>query len=250
MATRTIAAQEWLFREGDDATHCYILQSGKVQLTRSTGQGNEVIATMNPGECFGEIAVLENLAHYGSGAVAVEASVVESVTLEEFHALINQSPPVLMPLLDMAFEQLKRVSLRATTANTVQARLDNISKVAVRAADAVLSQSIPQEIPVNLNRLPFKIGGYPEGGEIANSDNNLNLPCRANPLAISRQHCQIDIVGEQLMVVDLGSRFNTVVNGTVIGRGRGIYKAALAPGANTVVLGGTDLPYTLTIDVA
>jgi hypothetical protein len=250
MATRNLAAQEWIFREGEEANHCYIVQSGKVQLTRNTGQGNGVIATINAGECFGEIAVLENLAHYGCSAVAAEPTVVESLTLDEFHKLIEQSPPILLPLFEMAFEQLKRVSLRAATATTAQVRLDNISKVSLRAADAVLSQAIPQEIPINLNRLPFKIGGYPEGGEIANSDNNLNIPCRANPLAISRQHCQIDIVGEHLMVMDLGSRFNTVVNGTVLGRGRGIYKAPLAPGANTVVLGGTDLPYTITIDVA
>jgi hypothetical protein len=52
---------------------------------------------------------------------------------------------------------------------------------------------------------------------------------------------------KNVVVTDLGSRFCTTVNGTVIGRGRGNYSMPLKKGANEVTLGAATGPYRLTV---
>jgi hypothetical protein len=45
------------------------------------------------------------------------------------------------------------------------------------------------------------------------------------------------------MLTDLGSRFCTTVNGTIVGRGHGSYSIGLKKGENTLVLGMGSSPY-------
>jgi len=72
---REAAAGEVLFREGEGAECCYLLESGEVALRRVSRRGEEVeIARIVPGEWFGEV-VLFAARDYPARAVAVRDSV-------------------------------------------------------------------------------------------------------------------------------------------------------------------------------
>jgi adenylate cyclase len=62
------------------------------------------------------------------------------------------------------------------------------------------------------------------------ADNDIALPDKL----LSRLHAEIDVVGTQIQIVDLGSRNGTLVNGTRIRR------ATLAPG-DVITIGGVDM---------
>jgi hypothetical protein len=106
-------------------------------------------------------------------------------------------------------------------------------------------------IEVAVTRLPFRIGGYPEGGEASRRDQvHLSIAAHDNPLRVSRQHCEITVENKALVVSDLGSRLCTKVNGMTIGRGRGAYMAPLKKGENEIILGASDSPYRVTVTCA
>ncbi|MFB1483016.1 cyclic nucleotide-binding domain-containing protein [Corallococcus sp. RDP092CA] len=59
--SRSHAAGDFLFREGDTGQEMFILTNGKVRISKSVpGIGEEALAILEPGQYFGEMAVIED----------------------------------------------------------------------------------------------------------------------------------------------------------------------------------------------
>ncbi|WP_223643874.1 cyclic nucleotide-binding domain-containing protein [Corallococcus sp. EGB] len=59
--SRSHAAGDFLFREGDTGQEMFILTTGKVRISKSVpGIGEEALAILEPGQYFGEMAVIED----------------------------------------------------------------------------------------------------------------------------------------------------------------------------------------------
>src|SRR3972149_5896496 len=66
----TAAKDEMIFCEGDVGNQFYAIRSGKVNIRKE--HSGRILATLGPGEVFGEIAVLDN---HPRSASAIAASV-------------------------------------------------------------------------------------------------------------------------------------------------------------------------------
>jgi CRP/FNR family cyclic AMP-dependent transcriptional regulator len=54
-----VAAGAWFFREGDQATGLFVLEQGRVVISRQW-QGHEFeLSQLGPGDCFGEMALMD-----------------------------------------------------------------------------------------------------------------------------------------------------------------------------------------------
>lgn len=59
--SRSHAAGDFLFREGDSGQEMFILTTGKVRISKSVpGIGEEALAILEAGQYFGEMAVIED----------------------------------------------------------------------------------------------------------------------------------------------------------------------------------------------
>lgn len=247
MGEKKVEAGEYLYREGDAADGAYTVVSGKVELLDITSSGEVRAGVADPGQIFGEVAVFDTQSVRPQSARAIEASVLTHLSAEEFQAQFAQCPAPIQPFLQIAFEKMKAVKVKSKQSFADAVNESDITTITIAPASEALKAAIkPIEIPVA--RLPFRIGGYPEGGEISRKDQvHLSIASQDAPLRVSRQHCEIVVENNTVVVVDLGSRFNTRVNGTIIGRGRGTYTAPLKKGANDVILGAADGPYKFTV---
>jgi len=54
-----VPAKEYFFREGAEATSFTVLESGRVEILRALGGEQVRIAELGPGDCFGEMALIE-----------------------------------------------------------------------------------------------------------------------------------------------------------------------------------------------
>jgi CRP-like cAMP-binding protein len=97
-----------LFRQGDADGAAYILKSGAIGLYRES-QGRRVpIATVRPGEMFGELAVSDGSPRRAT-AVAVEDCAVLKIPADVLAAKRAAADPFLQSLLRIFADNLRRV---------------------------------------------------------------------------------------------------------------------------------------------
>lgn len=79
---------EIIFREGAPGDAWYALYSGEVEVLKHSDSGEKTIKTLDPGSCFGEIAVLDGLPRSAT-IRATKDTVVLLVPLDKFKELID-----------------------------------------------------------------------------------------------------------------------------------------------------------------
>lgn len=100
---------EVVFWEGDHANHFYIILEGVIEIRRQKPDGNPmVLAALRPGEFFGEMSLLNNLARTGT-AVAKEKSKVLVLTQEQLLAVIGEDSQFALKMIKMLCERLKNL---------------------------------------------------------------------------------------------------------------------------------------------
>ena len=115
---RTYRAGEVVFVEGDIGRALFILESGKVEITRSGTDGKPVsLYTLVPGEFFGEMALLESLPRSAT-ATATEPSRLHLLYRTKLDALLHANPRVgaaiMGHLARLLSARLRRASSTAT----------------------------------------------------------------------------------------------------------------------------------------
>jgi CRP-like cAMP-binding protein len=81
---RHFAAGDLLFREGDPGSEMFVIQSGRVQLTRRVRGRDAVLAVLPPGEFFGEMAIINRRPRNATATVVEDARllVIDALTFE------------------------------------------------------------------------------------------------------------------------------------------------------------------------
>jgi NADH dehydrogenase len=101
---------EVVFREGDRGDRLYIIVEGEVDVVREVdGQGESHLATLGPGACFGEVALVEDRPR--NATVRSRASLnVLTVDRPAFEQLFAHLPPLRTMFQQMIDERSHRSS--------------------------------------------------------------------------------------------------------------------------------------------
>jgi NADH dehydrogenase len=83
-----------IFREGDRGDWLYVVTEGEVEVLKSVaGLGEQPVRRLGAGECFGEIALVSDMARSAT-VRAVSATNVLAVDREAFQAMFASLPPL------------------------------------------------------------------------------------------------------------------------------------------------------------
>lgn len=105
---RTLEEGEWLFRQGDPASHFYLVLRGQVRLFRLAPNGAEkVIEIVGPGQTFAEALTFLNAPRYPVGAAALEASEVIAIDSHGFANLLRGSVNTCFMVLGALSQRLR-----------------------------------------------------------------------------------------------------------------------------------------------
>lgn len=115
---------EKLFEEGDIGRALFILESGKIDLTRRDDSGaSRRIFSVSPGGFFGEMSLLEQLPRTAS-AVAAEKSRLYLVYRSQVESLFRDYPRIgvriLMELSRLLSARLRRMGAEGSSLNVLQ----------------------------------------------------------------------------------------------------------------------------------
>jgi CRP/FNR family cyclic AMP-dependent transcriptional regulator len=105
---RTFEDGEIIFDEGDEGVDLYVIQSGRVQVTRRGDQHERVVAKLGPGEFFGEMSVVLGESRTAR-AVAVGPTQLLELDGETLESMCIERP-------EIAIRMIQRLAIRLIAA--------------------------------------------------------------------------------------------------------------------------------------
>ena len=107
---RSFRSSEVVFSQGDPGDALYAVVTGRVRISTGAPDGREIFLNiMEPGDTFGEIALLDGGARTAT-ATAIAHSELVSIRREHFRALLEQEPKVAFELLRLCGQRLRWTS--------------------------------------------------------------------------------------------------------------------------------------------
>lgn len=125
---RLYADGEIIFKEGDKGDAMYVIQSGKVKLTKNIASKEIVLAEIGHGEILGEMALFDRLPRSATAAASGEARIL-SVDKKKLFASISRDPTLVFKILESMSRRIRGLNenlagLRKQEAMTLKLGLD------------------------------------------------------------------------------------------------------------------------------
>lgn len=95
-----------IFREGDVGNEMYVIQSGKVNITKRSRDVEKVLVTLGPGAFFGEMAIINNKPRSAS-AVVVDAARLLVIGPKTFDAMIRGNTEIAVRMIKILAQRLQ-----------------------------------------------------------------------------------------------------------------------------------------------
>jgi len=106
---RTVPAGQVLFREGDPGKEMYVIQSGKVRLSRHIRGVEKLLAELGAGEFFGEMSIINDKPRTATAVVLEDAQLLV-LDPRTFEAMIKANT-------EIAVRMIKKLARRLDDAN-------------------------------------------------------------------------------------------------------------------------------------
>jgi CRP-like cAMP-binding protein len=113
---RNVKAGDVLFKEGDPGKEMYVIQSGKVRLTRVIRGQEKLLADLSAGEFFGEMSIINDKPRAATAVVTEDAQLLV-LDPRTFEAMIKANT-------EIAVRMIKKLAKRLDDAN---AQIENLS---------------------------------------------------------------------------------------------------------------------------
>ena len=107
-----VAAGSTVFRAGDPATEMFIVETGQIELDNGSG---EIVATLGPGDFFGEAALLEGHPHASNALASAKARLLR-IERAVFPDVLKQNPEIGLRILKQLALRQRRAALRGPAA--------------------------------------------------------------------------------------------------------------------------------------
>jgi CRP/FNR family cyclic AMP-dependent transcriptional regulator len=141
---RRKAAGEVLFKEDEVGTEMFVLQSGKIRLTKNIRGVEKLLADIGPGEFFGEMAILNNKPRTATATVLEDAQLLV-IDPKTFEAMIKSNTEIAVRMikklakrLDDANEQIETLLLRDTNSRVVHCIINAARASGAQTPDGVV----------------------------------------------------------------------------------------------------------------
>ena len=102
---RSYPKDTMLFAEGESGPELYIIQKGSIRITKIVDDNEVLLALLQAGDIFGEMALLDNKPRSAS-AIANEDSVLMAVNRANFKGMVVEQPKVISRLTSSLAERI------------------------------------------------------------------------------------------------------------------------------------------------
>ncbi len=154
---------EMIFSEFEPGNAFYLIQKGRVQITKVMGNIEKTVDILQPGELFGEMAILEE-APRSASAIAVDEVVCLEFNRENFEILLTGNPQIAMKLLKTFVKRIydQRRRFMILTLEDDQARVADVFLMLTEGHPASENDGNAREFNVTSDDVAHWAGIAPE----------------------------------------------------------------------------------------
>jgi CRP/FNR family cyclic AMP-dependent transcriptional regulator len=125
---RSFPAGTRVFHEGDSSDACYIVSEGSFRVTREHSDGRAItLATLGPGEIFGELAMLDGDRRSASAESITDGTLL-ALPANDVRNLLSRNPEIALKLVAGLVRRLRAANMRLSRQSfqTVPSRVAGI----------------------------------------------------------------------------------------------------------------------------
>lgn len=152
MIARHYESGKFIFLEDSEGEQCFFVIQGSVKVTRLSKDGREVIlAMLNEGEFFGEMALLDGESR-SANVIALEETEVLTLNREDFLVVLQDYPQIAIQLLKEMAHRLRKSDRQIASLSLSDAE-KRIALCIIRFAD---EQGVIRRGQVSIPRVPIQ----------------------------------------------------------------------------------------------
>ena len=152
MIARHYESGKYIFLEDSEGEQCFFVVQGSVKVTRLSKDGREVIlAMLNEGEFFGEMALLDGESR-SANVIALEETDVLTLNREDFLVVLHDYPQIAIQLLKEMAHRLRKSDRQIASLSLSDAE-KRIALCIIRFAD---DQGVIRRGQVSIPRVPIQ----------------------------------------------------------------------------------------------
>jgi CRP-like cAMP-binding protein len=152
MISRHYESGKFIFLEDSEGEQCFFVIQGSVKVTRLSKDGREVIlAMLNEGEFFGELALLDGESR-SANVIALEETEVLTLNREDFLVVLQDYPQIAIQLLKEMAHRLRKSDRQIASLSLSDAE-KRIALCIIRFAD---EQGVIRRGQVSIPRVPIQ----------------------------------------------------------------------------------------------
>ena len=106
---KTYAEGRTIFREGDEGSCAYLIQSGAIDIVRDSGDTKVILGHLEAGAIFGEMALIDNAPRMAS-AVTAEPTTLVLIREADLRAKLEAADPFIARLLNMLVANVRSIT--------------------------------------------------------------------------------------------------------------------------------------------
>jgi uncharacterized membrane protein len=135
---RAFEAGAAVFRAGDPGATLFLIQEGGVEISTGEGKQKTVLASLYPGQFFGELSLLDGSPRSAT-ATALKACTVQALDRDDFNAFLSSKPSAATKILAEMAERLRQTNalFSQQVSRDVIEEADERLTLGQRVADAV-----------------------------------------------------------------------------------------------------------------
>ncbi|MFQ3619370.1 MAG: Crp/Fnr family transcriptional regulator [Spirochaetales bacterium] len=106
-----IPASTIIFHEGDEGKEMYIIQDGKVKISKSAGDKDLVLAILGKGDFFGEMAIVTRVRRTATAQAVTDVHLL-SFDRQGFRSMIEKNSKIAMNIIDKLCRRLQHANMQ------------------------------------------------------------------------------------------------------------------------------------------